>query len=55
MDKIYLDYNAASPLRDAVKQAYIHALDIYGKKSLLIAVLLLVILFLPVEQRNPII
>lgn len=33
MNKIYLDYNAASPLRDTVKQAYIHALDTYGNPS----------------------
>ena len=33
MSKIYLDYNAASPLRDVVKKAYIHALDIYGNPS----------------------
>ena len=33
MNKIYLDYNATSPLRPAVKQAYIEALDIFGNPS----------------------
>ena len=33
MTRIYLDYNATSPLRPAVKEAMVQAMDLFGNPS----------------------